>query len=299
MKYLVCLSFFLLFFYSSINACTCTTPTIEKGFMKSSLVIHGKVLSKTQVSRRSLRNPKELAESITRLRERLLINNSDSIAEIKVNNFLKGLDSKSITKVDIVVMDFFKNQFQLSDTLSIYTRGGISCGYSGFEIGKEFIVYGSKSRNVFNSNRLVTYWTGLCSRTKNVDKKELKKLRKLARINFDEKSLILTVNSLLKRNLIDSKKDTIDVIVPKYNHNLDNKGEIKIQDKIVTFSSTISNENSFDINLSNLRIDENYNLEISFKSNDRSGRKHQGVVTLKYKRKRVKFEDISYLPLIE
>ena len=299
MKNILCLSFWLLAFSSSINACTCTTPTIEKGFMKSSLVLHGKVISKTQVSRRSLRNPKELAESISRLKEKYINNNSDSISEIRVNSFLRALDSKSITKVEIVVIDFFKNQFQLSDTLTIYTRGGLSCGYSNFEIGKEFIVYGTKSKNGFNRNPLNTFWTNTCSRTKNVNKKELKNLRKLAQISFDKKSLIITVKALVKRDLIDSKKDTINVIVPRYNHNLENIGAFKIQDKILAFSSTVSIENPFDIILSNLQIDKNYNLEISFKSNDRNGRKYQGFVTLKYKGKRVKFGDISYLSAIE
>ncbi|WP_222982496.1 hypothetical protein [Flagellimonas meishanensis] len=85
---------------------------------------------------------------------------------------LNVFEPKSVTKVEIEIVDSYKGNMDRT-SLTIYTyMHGPSCGYFGFEVGKEFIVFLHPERlskkffgdydNRVNQNRL---WTNRCTRT--------------------------------------------------------------------------------------------------------------------------------------
>ncbi len=283
-----------LILHLNVKACVCASQSVEERFNKYALIVLGEVISKTSISRSSLRDPKELEQAKQRYKEKLAKTFSDSVATIRYNWYLDALNKKSITKVEIVVLDFFKNQYQLPDTVTIYTSNRVYCSYSRFEIGETFIIYSSKSKNIVFKNPLNTFWTGLCSGTKYANKEELKNLQKLTRIKFRKSNLKTTINALLSKELLDSKKDTINVSILGYNYHPNSLGQIKWKDKIVFSSLKNRATDSDDLVITKVQISDDHDLDISFTSYDRDGKKYKGVLTMAHRRKRTSVKAISY-----
>lgn len=141
-------------------ACKCEEPeSVEESFRFSDAVFHGKVVSLSFVSY-SKTIETTFADSIRR-----------KLDEKKLNLF----DSDFILKVEFEITKCYKGNF-IGDTITIYTtRTSASCGYQGFEIGKDYIVYGSKKSYAFWPFKLhITehiieqhnvFWTNQCTRT--------------------------------------------------------------------------------------------------------------------------------------
>lgn len=164
----------IIFGINNSLACSCEeSGSLEESFHYSDAVFHGKVINKSYVS---------FAESLEKLA-------ADSIRQELDENKLSLFDSEFIVKVELEIQKCFKGNL-FNDTIVIYTtRTSASCGYGGFEIGKEYIVYGSSKSYAFwsfikNADKLKiekqnTYWTNHCTRTEAYNYREAKELEKL------------------------------------------------------------------------------------------------------------------------
>ena len=139
-------------------ACTCRTTELKKELRRTSSILHVKVLKIVYVSKGDILTDEE---------HKYLEDKFESEPQN-----LNALERKSVTKVEIEIIDSYKGDIYAS-RLTIYTSmHGPSCGYFGFEEGKEFIVFLNPERlskrlfgdynNGINPNRL---WTNRCSRT--------------------------------------------------------------------------------------------------------------------------------------
>lgn len=164
----------ILFGISNSLACRCEDPgSVDESFNHSDAVFHGKVINKSYVS---------FGESIAK-------ESADSIRQKLDENKQRLFDSDFIVKVDFEIINSFKGNF-FHDTIVIYTtRTSASCGYGAFEIGKEYLVYGSiksyafvtfiKNADSFKFEKENTYWTNHCTRTDEYNYGEAKYLEKL------------------------------------------------------------------------------------------------------------------------
>jgi hypothetical protein len=155
-------SFFLTQAAYSLNACDCNSvKSIENSFENSSLVVHGRIISK---------------EFIT-YSETLRTNWSDSLTKwAKDKGQLLDLStiSQNIILVKVHVLRSYKNQTRL-DTLTIFTpRNSSNCGFNSFEVGKEYIIFNSPDifkinefKNFYNEQvqQINTLWTNQCTST--------------------------------------------------------------------------------------------------------------------------------------
>jgi len=176
MNKILVLIIFSLLGYCNVFACSCKKEKTAKGaFEYHEYIVHGKVLNKTLVTVES-----------TMKKEKL-----DSLQEIykEDNNKLKSLSNKSILKVEVEVIGEFKGKSE-SNIITIFTpKYGSACGYTGFEVGKEYLIYGSSKSYVYynfqrkgkyiNYELENTYWTSHCYRTKEYLKSEAQELSKL------------------------------------------------------------------------------------------------------------------------
>lgn len=104
-------------------SCSCQgTGSVEEAFGYSNAVFHGKVIAKSFVTfSESIR--KEAADSLR-----------IDLDERKLNLF----DSEFIVAVELEIITCYKGNL-FNDTVVIYTtRTSASCGYRGFEVGKEY-----------------------------------------------------------------------------------------------------------------------------------------------------------------
>lgn len=166
--------FILIFVFKSLNlACNCkNTNSIEKSFDNSKLVIHGKVLSKEFITYSETLLP-EWADTLARRAKE-----KGQLLDVS------GI-SPNIIKIKVVVLKNFKNKI-IPDTLVIFTpRANASCGYTKFEIGKEFIIFNDV--DLFKSSQLKeftnvdvqlknTFWTNQCTRTSEANQEDLDSL---------------------------------------------------------------------------------------------------------------------------
>lgn len=165
--------FFQLISIVTANACECIqSNSIEKSFNDSELVIHAKILSKEYVHYIQTLNP-QWADTINR--------------RIKEKGQLIDLNSmaSNVVKVKIQVIKSFKNKTHL-DTLIIFTpRNASNCGFTKFEIGKEFLIF--NGTDFLKNNYLKglpdekihlknTFWTNQCTRTIEANKQDLDSL---------------------------------------------------------------------------------------------------------------------------
>lgn len=164
----------IIFGTSNSLACSCEEPgSVEESFNYSDAVFHGKVVNTSFVT---------FAESIK-------TETADSIHKNLDENKLSLFDSEFILKVEFEITKCYKGNI-FNDTIVIYTtRTSASCGYSGFEVGKDYIVYGSSKSYAFwtlikNADDLAfeqqnTFWTNQCTRTDGYNYAEAKELEKL------------------------------------------------------------------------------------------------------------------------
>lgn len=164
----------IIFGINNSLACHCEEPgSVEESFNYSDAVFHGKVINKSYVS---------FGESIEK-------EAADSVRQKLDENKQRLFESKFIVMVEFEIINCFKGNF-FYDTIVIYTtRTSASCGYGAFEIGKEYIVYGStksyafwtfiKNADNFKFEKQNTYWTNHCTRTDEYNYGEAKELDKL------------------------------------------------------------------------------------------------------------------------
>jgi hypothetical protein len=130
------------------KACSCIGEnTVEKEVHKSDVVFTGKVLSK-------------------------------NVFTVNDNNLPTGLIVKK-AEYTILVTKLYKGVL-VSDTIKIITGvGSGDCGYE-FLIGFEYIIYSVYSEKYFESGQKVDkfFHTDICSRTRRIEKKELRKIKR-------------------------------------------------------------------------------------------------------------------------
>lgn len=157
-------------------SCKCgDTTTIKESFRGSSVIVHGRVVTKTLVSldkTMSANKAEYVKNKLNGDKDKLQLFLSDRIVEIR-----------------LVVIESFKGSSP-GDTLTIYTSALTgSCRY-WFDVNKEYIVYTLKSswlyfhflneseeRQRFEKEN--TYWAHPCTRTTEYKNSEIAALRKL------------------------------------------------------------------------------------------------------------------------
>jgi len=159
-----------------ILACSCKGPmTINDAFNYNETIIHGKVLQKWIVS---------FSEAMDQDKA-----NSLRHAFKEDQQSLELLESDFIVRIELLVTKVFKGSLS-NDTITIYTsRTSASCGFTEFEVGKDFLIYASSKSHAFaflnignSTGRLEqenTYWTNHCTRTKGFDSQEATELESL------------------------------------------------------------------------------------------------------------------------
>ena len=163
---------FLVILWTSFGslACSCQDPgSVEESLEYSDIVVHGKVISMSDVSYRSTLS-KEHGDSL-----------NDALEDRRREVF----NSDMIVKVELEVKQIYKGEV-CSDTLVIYTaRSSSACGFR-FKERENYIIYGMsesyqagfyhdqsppKTTNVF--------WTNHCTRTAEYTFQEAKELEAL------------------------------------------------------------------------------------------------------------------------
>ena len=151
-------------------ACTCRTTELKKELRRTSSILHVRILKIEHVSK---------SDILTFEERKYLEGKFESEPQI-----LNALERKSVTKVETEIIDSYKGSINAT-RLTIYTSlHGPSCGYFGFEKGKEFIVFLHPERlsksffgnynNGINRNRL---WTNRCTRTMAFDDTKAREIR--------------------------------------------------------------------------------------------------------------------------
>lgn len=142
-------------------SCSCGADLpIKEEFNRQGLVVSGRIISS------------ELVEI-------------DSTGEVVVQNE-RDYFKYQFRRYHLVIKEVYKGQFS-QDTIAIYSSvSDASCGYY-FEVDKSFLVYGidhevrdTKDQPELPSGKNLI-WTHLCTRTKEYDKKEANKLKRLSR----------------------------------------------------------------------------------------------------------------------
>lgn len=174
LNYFVRILLVILFnFTTQAKACDCIEDKpIEEAFKSAQLVIHAKVLTKEYINYVQTLNPQWVDTINLRLKEKGQLIDLNTMAS-------------NVIKVKIQILKSFKNKTHL-DTLIIFTpRNTSNCGYTKFEIGKEFLIFngsdflknnylkGLPDQKIHLKN---TFWTNKCTRTNEVNKQDLDSL---------------------------------------------------------------------------------------------------------------------------
>lgn len=150
-------------------ACACMGgSTVEEGFKGADIVASGQVISSTTV----------WIPDFVRIKEMTKLG-------IPVDSLDKRLNGYYLKKVQILIDTLYKGKVA-NDTLTIYTgMGAGDCGYS-FKEGQKYIVYGDSDSyfgDLIKDQELKSdqdiYWTNICTRTQQHNKKEAKALEKI------------------------------------------------------------------------------------------------------------------------
>lgn len=155
-------------------SCSCNTSyDIAENYEHSGEVIYGKILSKKIVN---------FSNSLTGKGKELVCESYETDFDK-----LKFLEEFLLIKVEIELIQSYKNK-ELPKEITVYTTtNSASCGYLEFEIGKEFHVFMSsasylnfkfKQANLSNSH-YNGYWTNHCSMTGVFDLKNHNTLKQL------------------------------------------------------------------------------------------------------------------------
>ena len=150
MKYLAII-FILQFYSTTILSCNCGNefPTVKDNIKYSDIVVSAVVLSQTVTSDFS----------------------SFATIEGDTNDYHYKLTKYPLKIVRLKITTLFKGQVS-SDTLTIFTAiNGAGCGVR-FEIGKQYIIYGTNRDSFIRSDKLFrkslnnnVYWTHSCTLT--------------------------------------------------------------------------------------------------------------------------------------
>ncbi len=145
------LFFYLQFYATAILSCNCGNEisTVKNNLDYSDIVVSAVVLSKTVTA------------------------DLNAFAKIEgdTNDYHYKLVKYPLKMVKLKITTLFKGQVS-SDTLIIFTAiNGAGCGVH-FEIGKQYIIYGTNKDPFIRSNKLIrkslnnnVYWTHSCTRT--------------------------------------------------------------------------------------------------------------------------------------
>jgi hypothetical protein len=156
-------------------ACSCNgTYTVKEAYSSADLVVVGKVIRLSYVG---------LAETMGEIRLKQL---KKKITSDKQH----WLKDEFIIKVEVEVTTMFKGSSKARQVIVYTGFNSASCGYTRFEIGKEFAVYGLKKSPFYwlvstNSEltegleRPGTYWTNHCLRTTDSPQSEVVALKTL------------------------------------------------------------------------------------------------------------------------
>lgn len=175
MKTKVIIILFILCLSEYAYACKCGgSLTVVESFKSTSLIVHGKVLSKELVP---------FTETVQ----------SDKVKSIeeRIKSDQRKLElfrSNYVYKVTLEVIENFKGSTK-GHVITVFTTAtSASCGYR-FEVGREYLLYGIRRDSLTglflgqNDQEEVekenTYWTNHCTRTTTYDKLEADTLRKL------------------------------------------------------------------------------------------------------------------------
>lgn len=170
--FIVCAIFF--FFVPATFACNCALPiSVSEAFAKTETVLHACVANVSEVS----------------IFETMAVHYADSLMssfEDKGAN-MKTIETKSIFEIELEVFEVYKGKIKGNKTTIYTNRSGASCGYTGFEAGREYIVYayvysqayrtldlGNSNKDYRKSN---SYWTNSCTRTDYYSYKEANDIR--------------------------------------------------------------------------------------------------------------------------
>lgn len=174
MRVLLTIILFLTFGIHTAKACKCQGQNdVQTEFEGTKVIVHGKVLNKSFVSYASTLS----TEKLNAIREKY---KSDS-------QKLAFLESESIIKVELEIIESYKGNGQ-KNKITVYTsRSSASCGFLGFKVDEDFLIYLSpKSQMDFMFSKASNgakdssvLWTNHCTRTKGFDKSEHQKLCKL------------------------------------------------------------------------------------------------------------------------
>ena len=163
-KHTLLLTLGFLLISSGIYACSCIgRHTVKEEIRNSDAVLLGTVISKDLV--------------------RLVDSNAIKMHALE-DSPTKGLYETVVAKYQLVLTSKYKGKTS-TDTVEIYTGlGNGDCGVR-FEIGKNYIIYGSNSTYLGQLNNDTPYpkgknifWTNTCSRTTLENQKEIQEIEK-------------------------------------------------------------------------------------------------------------------------
>ncbi|MER3329506.1 MAG: hypothetical protein RIF34_08020 [Candidatus Kapaibacterium sp.] len=155
------------------TACSCVGEiTVEGGYKSADIVTSGQVISIET----------EWLPDSTRIKEMVELG-------FPADSLDKRLNGYYLRKVLILVDTVYKGRNR-SDTLTIYTgMGGGDCGFR-FKEGQKYIIYGDTDSylgDFFRDQEFPdgqnVYWTNICTRTQEHNRKEIKELEKLKNKN--------------------------------------------------------------------------------------------------------------------
>lgn len=274
---------YLISLIQQVIACSCSYPTeISKAFATSKTVVYGEIVELKVVKVSDSMEPDSLRHYI----QKEELNNYQS--EILNTDFL--------IQAKLRIIELFKGEIN-NDTLTLYTtRTGASCGFTGFEIGKQFIIYSSPNSYFFSNfyrpqgNRRLekanTNWVTSCSITTALKEDHLNMLKviKIAREVLDilkTKDLLKNENKIYSTVLVKNYEGKFDHILFE-NYEILTDKELKRQDLILTLLSIQGNI-----------------AELSFKSFDDGGFIHSGTIKLIKNKSEWLKESLNYVTAIE
>jgi hypothetical protein len=288
MKYLISILSILIIQGQSL-ACSCTYPTeVPKAFEASHTIVYGEIVELQIV---------KVSESMDR----------DSLEQFMINDLTKfqseTLNADFLIKVKIKKKEILKGSTE-QEIITLYTtRTGASCGFTRFEIGREYIVYASPKSYFFSNfyspqkNRKLekqnTYWVTNCSITSEFDQEHLTAIKA---VKYDRKIVEiskLAFRVLRQENLLKDRDQINTTIFCGNCEGIDNP--IEFDDEEIVTDLRIS---SLDLMIRIVKIEENQ-AEIRFKSYDDGGYEHSGDIKLIEIEGEWKKESINYVTAIE
>ncbi len=156
--------------------CDLTNEPVAHSFDLSDIIIQGKIIDLDTV---------QISEIITK--ESILKIEQDSLNRAEcAKNVMRNT---KVVRAKIGIKEIFKGQSELNEIYIITPLKEQFCSYSGFNIGENYIIYGTKNETAdlyflwtidldyFQLKPNYSIWTNKCKRTKLTEESELKELR--------------------------------------------------------------------------------------------------------------------------